>query len=173
MASVERKKRYNKQAVAVAEIVGGVLDARPLKMRLMHEDVFRQWRKIVGKGLVDKCQPRRIKGHTLYIDVVSSSWAHQLIYLQEEIISRVNKLVGTLLIASIHCRAVKKRELKIFNGDPGPANQVFSDDLVSETETEKWRNEIAAEVKDPDLCRLLSRMRCHSEIKRRALRDLK
>jgi len=173
MASADRKKRYNKQAVAVAEIIGGVLDVRPLKMRLLHEDIFRQWQKIVGKGLVDKCQPRRIKGHTLHLDVVSSSWAHQLIYLQEEIISRVNKLAGTLLIASIHCRAVKKRELKIVNGDGGFAAQIFSVDLVSEAETEKWQNEIAAEVKDPDLCRLLSRMRCHSEIKRRALQDLK
>ena len=173
MASVDRKKRYNKQAVAVAEIIGGVLDTRPLKMRLMHEDIFRQWPKIVGKGLVDKCQPHRIKGHTLYLDVVSSSWAHQLIYLQEEIISRVNKLAGTLLIASIHCRAVKKRELKIIAGDGGSANKILSGDLVSEAETNKWQREIAAEVKDPDLCRLLSRMRCHSEIKRRALRDLK
>jgi hypothetical protein len=173
MASADRKKRSNKQAVAVAEILGGVLEARPLKMRLMHEDVFRQWQKIVGKGLVDKCQPRRIKGHTLYLDVVSSSWAHQLIYLQEEIISRVNKLAGTLLIASIHCRAVKKSELKKVDSDTGPTVQVLRADLVSEAETRKWQSEIAAEVKDPDLCRLLSRMRCHSEIKRRALRDLK
>ena len=157
----------------MAEIVGGVLDTRRLKMRLLHEDIFRQWQKIVGKGLVDKCQPRRIKGHTLHLDVISSSWAHQLIYLQEEIISRVNKLSGTLLIASIHCRAVKKRELEIVNYELKPAIPVLPGNLVSEAETKKWQREIAAQVKDPDLCALLSRMRCHSEIKRRAAQDLK
>ena len=172
MAYEGRSKRRNKQAVAVAEIVGGVLDSRRLKMRLLHEDIFRQWQKIVGKGLVDKCQPRRIKGHTLHLDVSSSSWAHQLIYLQEEIISRVNKLAGTLLIASIHCRAVKKNELKKVDSDTGATVQVLRADLVSEAETRKWQSEIAAEVKDPDLCALLSRMRCHSEIKRRAAQDL-
>ncbi len=173
MASADRKKRYNKQAVAVADIVGGVLDTRPLKMRLLHEDIFRQWRKIVGKGLIDKCQPRRIKGYTLHLDVVSSSWAHQLIYLQEEIISRVNKLAGTLLIASIHCRAVKKRELKVVVSDTESATQILPSNLVSEAETKKWQREIVAKVKDPDLSALLSRMRCHSEIKRRALRNCK
>jgi hypothetical protein len=171
MAYLGKKKRHNKQAIAVADIVGGVLDTRPLKMRLLHEDVFRQWQKIVGKGLVDKCQPRRIKGHTLHLDVVSSSWAHQLIYLQEEIISRVNKLAGTLLIASIHCRAVKKRELKIVDLADKSAISVLNDKLVSPAETKKWQSEIAAKVNDPDLCALLSRMRCHSEIKRRALQD--
>ena len=168
----KRKKRFNKRAVAVADIVGGVLDTRRLKMRLLHEDIFRQWRKIVGKGLVDKCQPRRIKGHTLYLDVVSSSWAHQLIYMQEEIIHRVNKLAGTLLIASIHCRAVKKRELKIVAAATESA-VVLPEDLVSASETEKWQREIAARVKDSELCALLIRMRCHSEIKRRAAQGLR
>ena len=168
----KRKKRFNKRAVAVADIVGGVLDTRRLKMRLLHEDVFRQWRKIVGKGLVDKCQPCRIKGHTLHLDVVSSSWAHQLIYMQEEIIRRVNKLAGTLLIASIHCRAVKKRELKINDTGTKSAVPFLSAELVSAAEAEKWQSEIAAQVKDSELCALLSRMRCHSEIKRRALQDL-
>ncbi len=163
----KRKKRFNKQAIAVAEIVGEVLAARRLKMRLLHEDVFRQWQKIVGKGLVDKCQPRRIKGHTLYLDVVSSSWAHQLIYMQEEIIHRVNKLAGTLLIASIHCRAVKKRELKVAAAANKSATALPAD-LVSAAEAEKWQREIAARVKDAELCALLSRMRCHSEIKKRA-----
>ncbi len=173
MAYEGRRKRRNKQAIAVAEIVGGVLDTRRLKMRLLHEDIFRQWQKIVGKGLVDKCQPSRIKGHTLHLDVTSSSWAHQLIYLQEEIISRVNKLAGTLLIASIHCRAVKKKELKIVNPETKSVDQVFPVGLVSEAETRKWQSEIATQIKDPDLCALLSRMRCHSEIKRRAAQDLK
>lgn len=172
MAYEGRSKRRSKQAVAVAEIVGGVLDSRRLKMRLLHEDIFRQWQKIVGKGLVDKCQPRRIKGHTLHLDVTSSSWAHQLIYLQEEIISRVNRLAGTLLVASIHCRAVKKSELKRVNSDTGPTAQVLPADLISEVETRKWQSEIAAQVKDPELCALLSRMRCHSEIKRRAAQGL-
>lgn len=171
MAYSDRKKRRNKQAIAVAEIVGGVLDTRSLKIRLLHEDIFRQWQKIVGKGLIDKCQPSRIKGHTLHLDVVSSSWAHQLIYLQEEIITRVNKLAGTLLIASIHCRAVKKRDLKIVDLADKSAIPVLNDSLVSPSETEQWRSEIAAKVKDPDLCDLISRMRCHSEIKRRTLQE--
>ena len=168
MSHKSKKIRRNKSAVAVAEIVGGVLNTRSLKMRLLHEDIFRQWHKVVGKGLVDKCQPRRIKGHTLYLDVSSSSWAHQLIYLQEEIISRVNKLAGTLLIASIHCRAVKKRELEIKNLETEAVVGDITGKLVSESEAQQWQREIAAAVEDPELCDLLRRMRCHSETRKRA-----
>ncbi len=168
MAYSNKKKRYNRQTIPVADIVGGVLDTRRLKMRLLHEDIFRQWQKVVGKGLVDKCQPRRIKGHTLHLDVVSSSWAHQLIYMQEEIISRVNRLAGTLLVASIHCRAVKKSVLKSIDSVDKPINRALDAGLVSVDESRKWQSEIAAIVKNQDLCTLLSRMRCHCEIKKRA-----
>ncbi len=168
MSPEAKKLRYNKHALPVAEIIGGVLNVRPLRMRLLHEDIFSQWHKIVGRALTDKCRPRRIKGHTLYLDVSSSSWAHQLIYLQEEIISRVNKLAGTLLIASIHCRAVKKRELKAGESENVTAAGDIDEELVSETEARQWQEEIATLVEDPELCDLLRRMRCHSEARKRS-----
>lgn len=172
MPQKTKKIRRNRRAIAVAEVVGEVLDTRPLKMRLLHEDIFRQWRKIVGKGLIDKCRPRRIKGHTLHLDVASSSWAHQLIYLQEEIISRVNNLAGTLLIASIHCRAVKRGELEIVEETAKPAADILPDNLISEVEKQNWRIEIEKIVKDPELCDLLSRMRFHSETRRRVRENM-
>ena len=170
MSYKARKRRHNKRAIIVADLVGGVLDTRQLKMRLLHEDIFRQWRKVVGKGLLDKCQPRRIKGHTLHLDVVSSSWAHQLIYIQEEIINRVNRLAGTLLIASIHCRAVKRGKLVVGSPTVETEAKVLPTSLVSEAEEQRWLREVEVTVKDPELCALLSQMRCHSEIRKRALR---
>ncbi len=167
--SKAKSLRRKQKVVGVGEVVGRVLDIPRLRERLLHEEIFRQWRKVVGSGLIDKCQPTRIKRHTLYIDVKSSSWAHQLIYLQEEIIKRVNELAGGTLIASIHCRAVKVGRLKTLSGPFAKSEKLLSGALVSEAEELQWRKQTEASVKDPDLVEIICRMRCHCEARQRWL----
>ncbi len=162
-----KRLRRKQKVVAVGDVVGRVLDAPRLRERLLHEEIFRQWRKVVGGGLIDKCQPTKIKRHTLYIDVKSSSWAHQLIYLQEEIINRVNNLAGVTLIAAIHCRAVKAGQLKTVSGSAEKGEKLLSGSLVSEAEELVWRKETETSVKDPELLEIICRMRCHCEARRR------
>ncbi|NPA25709.1 MAG: DUF721 domain-containing protein [Deltaproteobacteria bacterium] len=160
----------NLPAVAVGELLEKVLDNPKVRERLLHDRVFSQWRRIVGPGLLDKCRPVRIKRHILYIEVKNSSWAHQLIYMQEEIINRVNRLVGVVLITGIHCRAVKGGKLASLSerGEKNRGRPDFSS-LVSEAEEEEWRSQICARVSDRDLAELLLRMRCSCEGRRRFL----
>ena len=165
--SKTKRLRRKQPVVVVGEVVGRVLDSPRLRQRLLHEDIFRQWRKVVGGGLIDKCQPTRIKRHILYIDVKSSSWAHQLIYMQEEIINRVNELAGATLIAAIHCRAVKVGQLKTVSGPAGKGGKVLPGALVSEAEELLWRKQTETLVKDPELVEILCRMRCHCEVRQR------
>ena len=162
-----KRSRRKQPVVAVGEVVGSILDTPKLRQRLLHEDIFRQWRKIVGGGLMDKCQPLRIKRNILYINVKNSSWAHQLIYMQEEIISRVNELAGVTLIASIHCRAVKAGQLKMVSGTAGKGGKVQPCSLVTEAEELEWRKETETLVNDPELVEILCRLRCHCETRHR------
>ena len=159
--------RRKQKVVAVGDLVGGLLDTPQLRERLLHENIFRQWRKIVGGGLLDKCQPTRIKRNILYIDVKSSSWAHQLIYLQEEIISRVNNFAGMTLISSIHCRAVKVGQLKTVSDGVGNGGKLLAGSLVSEAEETAWRKQTEILIKDPELVETLCRMRLHCETRQR------
>jgi len=162
-----QKLRRKQPVVTVGEVIGPILNAPKLRLRLMHENIFRQWRKIVGGGLLDKCQPTRIKRGILYIDVKSSSWAHQLIYLQEEIITRVNELAGAILISSIHCRAVKVKKLKKAGGAAEKTEKLLSGALVSEAEELDWRKEAETRVNDPELVKIICQMRVHSKIRQR------
>ena len=165
----QKLRRKQQPVVAVSDVVGPILNTPKLRLRLMHENIFRQWRKIVGGGLLDKCQPTRIKRGILYIDVKSSSWAHQLIYMQEEIITRVNELVGALLISSIHCRAVKVGKLKKAGRPAEKAEKLESGALVSETEELDWRQETETRVSDPELVEIICQMRVHSAIRQRMM----
>ena len=170
--SPAKRSRRKQPVVRVGEVVGPILDNPKLHQRLLHEDIFRQWRKVVGGGLIDKCQPTRIKRHILYIDVKSSSWAHQLIYLQEEIINRVNELAGATLIASIHCRAVKAGQLKMVSETAGKGGKVQFCSLVTEAEELEWRKETEILVNDPELVEILCRMRCHCKTRQRMTESL-
>lgn len=127
----------------VEGLVDGVLAAPRIRERLLQEKIFASWPQVVGVGLVDKCRPVKIKGKTIYLEVRSSAWAHQLIYLQEEVIKRVNKLAGKLLIANLHCRTVGKwqaREsgLETSSHNYDPAAMLSSDEL------EDWRRQTQA-----------------------------
>ena len=169
LSKAQNLRRKPQPVVTVGAVVGPILKAPQLRLRLLHEDIFRQWRKVVGAGLLDKCQPTRIKRNILYIDVKSSSWAHQLIYMQEEIITRVNELSGALLIGAIHCRAVKAGKLKKANGSTEKGEELESGALVSEAEELNWRKEAEARVNDPELVEILCQMRVHSEVKQRLM----
>lgn len=165
--SKAKKSRRNQPVLAIGEVVGPILDTPKLRQRLLHEDIFRQWYKIVGSGLIDKCQPLHIKRNILYIAVKSSSWAHQLIYMQEEIINRVNELAGATLIASIHCRAVKGKLLKTSGRAAETSKKLQLGSLVSEAEEMAWRKQTEILVKDTELVELICRMRCHCETRQR------
>ena len=169
--SKAQKLRRKQPVVAVGEVIGPILNTPKLRLRLMHENIFRQWRKIVGGGLLDKCQPLRIKRNILYIEVKNSSWAHQLIYMQEEIITRVNELAGAILIGAIHCRAVKAGKLKKSGGPVEKAEKLQSGALVSEVEEMNWRKETETRVNDPELVEIICQMRVHSAIRQRMMEE--
>jgi hypothetical protein len=150
--------------VSVGSLVEKVLSHPRLQRRFLQEKVFRDWEKVVGEGLLNKCRPLRIKGETLQLEVKSSAWAHQLIYEQEEIVSRVNALAGEMLVTGIHCRIARGGRLpppqsKAERVSAAPIDYAA---LVGEQERERWRREIAGRIKDPELAEILLRLRCRS-----------
>ncbi len=147
----------------VASLVERVLNRPGLRTRYLREKLFRQWEKVVGAGLLDKCRPLKIRGGILYLEVKSNAWAHQLIYEQECIITRVNELVGELLVTGIHCRIARGGRLGELSAQTAAAGAVPSPDYavwVSDEERKRWEEELAARVGDPELRELLLHLRC-------------
>jgi hypothetical protein len=162
--------RPGRRVARAGEVMDRVLDHPKIRERLLHDRVFRRWPQIVGPGMLDKCRPVKIKRHTLYLEVKNSSWAHQLIYLQEEIISRVNRLAGVALISAIHCRVARGGRLGRTSDKSSLRNRrPESRELFAADEIAAWEGPIRARVKDPELAELLCRMRRHCEARKRYL----
>ena len=94
---MKMKKRSTK-FVHIGSIIDEVLKTcrREPDSELMR--VWQVWDRIVGDVVSKNAKPAAFKGRILLVYVTSSTWVHQLQFLKEEIIGKLNKGLGKELI---------------------------------------------------------------------------
>ena len=60
--------------------------------------VWHVWDRIVGDVISKNAKPAAFKGRILLVYVTSSTWVHQLQFLKEEMIGKLNEGLGKSLI---------------------------------------------------------------------------
>jgi len=60
--------------------------------------VWHVWDSIVGDIISKNTKPAAFKGRILLVHVTSSTWVHQLQFLKEEMIAKLNEALGKSLI---------------------------------------------------------------------------
>ena len=60
--------------------------------------VWHIWDNIVGEVISKNAKPAAFKGRILLVYVTSSPWVHQLQFLKEEMIAKLNEALGKSLI---------------------------------------------------------------------------
>jgi predicted nucleic acid-binding Zn ribbon protein len=68
------------------------------------------WEEAVGPSLARYARPLRVHKGCLEVAVPSAVWRSQLSFMQQEIVARINELVGTEVI----------KELKLINRQDAP-----------------------------------------------------
>lgn len=63
--------------------------------------VFEIWNRIVGESVSQNAQPSAFKGRLLLVEVNSSVWMHQLQFLKEDIIRKINETMGEEVVEDI------------------------------------------------------------------------
>ena len=63
--------------------------------------VFEIWNQIVGESVSQNVQPRAFKGKLLLVEVSSSVWMHQLQFLKEDIVRKINETMGAEVVEDI------------------------------------------------------------------------
>jgi predicted nucleic acid-binding Zn ribbon protein len=70
-------------ADSLARVVGGIGPASDIMA------VHTVWAELVGEGVADHCQPRRITDGCLFVEVDMPGWATEVRYLEATIVSRL------------------------------------------------------------------------------------
>jgi predicted nucleic acid-binding Zn ribbon protein len=77
-------------------------------LRVFHEKangnlalVWRYWDETVGETIAQNARPAVFKGRLLYVNVTSSPWIHQLQFLKQDIIGKLNVALGHNVVDDI------------------------------------------------------------------------
>ncbi len=94
-----------KKNIKEFEHIGGII--KKVLKTCRHESdeelsqIWSLWDNIVGEAIAENARPAAFKGKLLLVHVTSSVWIHQLQFLKNSIIVKVNDTLGKELIEEI------------------------------------------------------------------------
>lgn len=87
--------------VHIRNVIDAVLKPYRSKPDFELKNVWDLWDEVVGKTIAQNARPAAFKGKLLIVHVSSSSWIHQLQFLRNDMIAKLNTALGKPLIAEM------------------------------------------------------------------------
>jgi Protein of unknown function (DUF721). len=121
------------------------------------------WYKVTGPQIAAQTQPQKLKGDTLFVKVSTSVWMHQLQFMKQEIIDKINESLGRETIKNIYFSigvispAIPKNKEKF----------TFPHQYILNERDTKMIKESAGSISDQELSNILKRVMTKEIIRRR------
>ena len=147
---ISRLMKKKPKITALQDILGTVLGDMDMGPKAEYVMIHRIWNSAVGSGIAENTCPVSIRNGILFVTVSNSVWMHQLHFLKDKILEKVNSELGSSTLGDIR--------FKIGNVTPLPTPN-HSDPLpeLDKREKEKIRRE-ASLIDDPELCESFRRV---------------
>jgi len=101
------KKNKNSKLIHISDILNSALGKyRPAKDTHMTK-IWDIWDSAVGKPIAMNAKPDSFKNGILFINVSSSSWIHQLKFLEKEMILNINKQIDMTIVKQLRFKIGK------------------------------------------------------------------
>lgn len=97
MASERRKAKF----VHIGGIINSVLKKYHRDTEVGLVQVWQIWESVVGPIIAQNARPAAFKGRILLVQVVSSTWIHQLRFLKAEIIEKLNQALNRPVVEDL------------------------------------------------------------------------
>jgi hypothetical protein len=153
----------------IDEILSRALKKRHVPFRKEDRRLLDVWQKAVGPQIAAQSRPENLKRDILFVKVSNSPWMHQLHFLKEEIIGKVNAAMGNSVVKDI------RFSIGQWPSPPGKggetASPAFSISHLKERD-KKMIETCLASLKDQELRDIIKRVMTR-EITRRRLRQKK
>ncbi len=104
-----------------ADVLARLLDQHGIARELREHRILARWRDIVGESLGDRTWPDGLERGILWIRVKNSAWLHQLSFLRDDLVVRLNRELGDPPLV---------REIRFH---VGPRHIVADDDALAPT----------------------------------------
>jgi predicted nucleic acid-binding Zn ribbon protein len=87
--------------VHIGNVIDGVLKSYRAEPDFELSEVWRLWDDTVGETIAQNARPAAFKGKLLIVHVISSTWIHQLQFLKNDLMAKINDALGKPLIQEI------------------------------------------------------------------------
>jgi predicted nucleic acid-binding Zn ribbon protein len=96
-----KSRAKQSEFVHIRNVIDAVLKPYRSKPDFELKNVWDLWDEVVGKPIAQNARPAAFKGKLLIVHVSSSSWIHQLQFLKNDMIAKLNTALGKSLVAEI------------------------------------------------------------------------
>jgi predicted nucleic acid-binding Zn ribbon protein len=147
-----RRRKGSSIPRLLGEILPETLKKKALHLPMKDRPLIDAWNRAVGSQISSKAQPDRLRDDVLYVRVSTSVWMHELQFMKQDIIAKLN---GTLEGSPV-------TQIRFFIGEVEalPANREDPTLIVArelEPDEKEFIDGAIADVTDPELKEVVKR----------------
>lgn len=158
-----RRRKGSSAPRLLGDILPETLRKKSIHLPMKDRPLIDAWNRAVGPQIGAKAQPDRLRDDVLYVRVSTSVWMHELQFMKQDIIARLNEVLGSAAVSQI----------RFFIGEVDapavkPAAQTVSFAAAALQADEKaYIDNTLAGVSDPELKEILQKTMSRSILRGR------
>ena len=87
--------------VQIGNILEGVLKNFRSEPNYVLPKIWRLWNEVAGETIASNARPAALKGKLLIVHVTSATWIHQLQFLKNDLMAKLNETLGQAQVEEI------------------------------------------------------------------------
>ncbi len=116
-----RRRREPSSPRLLGDILPETLRKKALYLPTKDRPLIDAWNRAVGAQISSKAQPDRIKDDVLYVRVSTSVWMHELQFMKQDIIAKLNGIFGGNRVSQIRFFIGEIENPPVKRDDPAPS----------------------------------------------------
>ena len=87
--------------IDISSVISNLSKSLGFETRMIELSVQKRWHEIMGENIANHTRPGEIRYKKLYINVDNPLWMHHLLFFKEEMLKKVNDLIGREVVSEI------------------------------------------------------------------------
>lgn len=90
--------------IKISDVLLKIAKKFDLEIKIVEQTINKNWTKLVGERIASHTRPDTVSYRRLLVCVDSPAWMQQLTFLKDDIIKKINKVIGRQIIKDIKFR---------------------------------------------------------------------
>jgi len=92
---------HTPKMIDISSVINSLSMSLGFEQKMVESSIQQRWEEIMGEKIANHTIPGQIRYKKLYIHVDNPVWMHQLLFLKDEILNRVNCTIGREIINEV------------------------------------------------------------------------